>query len=54
MMGMTMDAMQESVIRVDGLLTALCARNVEKALLRMPGVHHAMANVTAQPIGAER
>lgn len=34
----------ESVIHVDGLLTALCARNVEKALLKMPGVHQADAN----------
>src|SRR5512143_2262553 len=36
--------MMESVIHVDGLLTALCARNVEKALLKIPGVHHAVAN----------
>ena len=36
--------MLESVIQVDGLLTALCARNVEKALLKVPGVHHVDAN----------
>jgi Cu2+-exporting ATPase len=36
--------MPESILHVDGLLTALCARNVEKALLKMPGVHHAVAN----------
>ena len=36
--------MVESTIQVDGLLTALCARNVEKALLKMPGVQHAVAN----------
>ncbi len=36
--------MKESVIQVNGLLTALCARNVEKALTKMPGVHHAAAN----------
>lgn len=34
----------ESIIHVDGLLTALCARNVEKALLKLPGVHHVVAN----------
>ena len=44
MTGMKRDVMQESVIRVDGLLTALCARNVARALMRMPGVHHATAN----------
>ena len=37
-------SMKESTIKVDGLLTALCARNVEKALMKMPGVHHASAN----------
>jgi len=36
--------MKESIIQVNGLLTALCARNVEKALMKMPGVHHASAN----------
>ena len=36
--------MVESVIHVEGLLTALCARNVEKALLKRPGVHHVVAN----------
>ena len=36
--------MTESVLQVNGLLTAGCARNVEKALLRLPGVHHASAN----------
>ncbi len=36
--------MNESVIQVDGLLTAGCARNVEKALMKLPGVHHASAN----------
>lgn len=36
--------MLESVIHVDGLLTVLCARNVERALLKMPGVHHVVAN----------
>jgi Cu2+-exporting ATPase len=36
--------MKESVVQVDGLLTALCARNVEKALMKMPGVHHVSAN----------
>jgi len=36
--------MLKNVIHVDGLLTALCARNVEKALLKMPGVHHVVAN----------
>ncbi|HET7087291.1 MAG TPA: heavy metal translocating P-type ATPase [Anaerolineae bacterium] len=36
--------MKESTIQVDGLLTALCARNVEKALMKMPGVHHVSAN----------
>lgn len=34
----------ESIIHVEGLLTALCARNVEKALLKLPGVHHVVAN----------
>ncbi len=37
-------SMKESTIKVDGLLTALCARNVEKALMKMPGVHHVSAN----------
>ena len=36
--------MKESTIRVDGLLTVLCARNVEKALMKLPGVHHVSAN----------
>ena len=36
--------MQESTLHVDGLLTALCERNVEKALLKVPGVQHAVAN----------
>jgi Cu2+-exporting ATPase len=36
--------MKESVIQVDGLLTALCARNAEKALMKLPGVHHVSAN----------
>ncbi len=34
----------ERIIHVEGLLTALCARNVEKALLKLPGVHHVVAN----------
>ncbi len=37
-------AMKESVIQVNSLLSVGCARNVEKALLKMPGVHHASAN----------
>ena len=36
--------MTESIIRVHGLLSAGCAQNVEKALTKMPGVHHASAN----------
>ncbi len=36
--------MKENVIKVDGLLTAGCARNVENALLKIPGVHHVSAN----------
>ncbi len=37
-------SMKESVIKVDGLLTAGCAHNVENALMKIPGVHHASAN----------
>ena len=36
--------MNESVIQVNGLITAGCARSVEKALSGIPGVHHASAN----------
>jgi copper chaperone CopZ len=36
--------MKETLIPVDGLLTVHCARNVEAALKRLPGVHHADAN----------
>ncbi len=36
--------MREVVVQVDGMLTALCAWTVEKALLKVPGVHHASAN----------
>ncbi|HKZ54150.1 MAG TPA: heavy metal translocating P-type ATPase [Anaerolineales bacterium] len=36
--------MTETILRVDGLLTSLCARNVERALSRLPGVHHVSAN----------
>jgi len=36
--------MTESVVQVHGLLSAGCAQNVEKALTKMPGVHHASAN----------
>jgi P-type Cu2+ transporter len=32
------------VLRVNGMLTAGCARNVEKALQHLSGVHHASAN----------
>lgn len=37
-------AMKESNIQVNGLLTAGCARNVEKALTKISGVHHVSAN----------
>jgi len=36
--------MQQSILSVNGLLTSGCARNVEKALTKIPGVHHATAN----------
>ncbi|MCC7449930.1 MAG: heavy metal translocating P-type ATPase [Anaerolineae bacterium] len=36
--------MAEVLIPVDGLLTVHCARNIEAALKRLPGVHHVDAN----------
>lgn len=36
--------MTASLIQVDGLLTVHCARNIEAALTRLPGVHHVEAN----------
>lgn len=36
--------MKESTLQVNGLLSAGCAPNIEKALLKLPGVHHATAN----------
>ncbi len=36
--------MKESLIKVDGMLTVHCARNIEAALMKLPGVHHADAN----------
>ena len=36
--------MSESLIQVDGLLSVHCARNVETALMPLPGVHHVAAN----------
>lgn len=36
--------MTESLIQVDGLLSVHCARTVEAALMRLPGVHHVEAN----------
>ncbi len=36
--------MAEALIQVDGLLTVHCARNVEAALKRLPGVHQVDAN----------
>ena len=36
--------MAETLLPVDGLLTVHCARNVEAALKRLPGVHHVDAN----------
>ena len=36
--------MTETVIQVNGLLTVGCARNVEKALMKLSGVHHVTAN----------
>ncbi|MCA1554507.1 MAG: HAD-IC family P-type ATPase, partial [Chloroflexi bacterium] len=36
--------MRQITIQVDGLLTAGCARNVENALMKISGVHHASAN----------
>ena len=36
--------MIESTLQVNGLLSAGCAPNVEKALMKLPGVHHATAN----------
>ncbi|MHB8748107.1 MAG: cation transporter [Aggregatilineales bacterium] len=36
--------MAESLIQVDGLLSVHCARNVERALMRLPGIHHVEAN----------
>lgn len=37
-------AMKESTLTVGGMLTTGCARNVERAVLRLPGVHHVNAN----------
>src|SRR5512140_295973 len=36
--------MATELIPVEGLLTVHCARNVEAALKRLPGVHHVDAN----------
>lgn len=36
--------MKTVLIAIDGLLSVHCARNVETALRRLPGVHHADAN----------
>jgi len=36
--------MKENILQVNGLLSAGCAPNVEKALMKLPGVHHATAN----------
>lgn len=36
--------MRESTLQVNGFLSAGCAPNVEKALMKLPGVHHATAN----------
>jgi len=36
--------MMESTLKVNGFLSAGCAPNVEKALMKLPGVHHATAN----------
>ena len=37
-------SMKESTLQVNGLLSAGCAPNVEKALMKLPGVHHTTAN----------
>ena len=42
--------MTESVLRVTGMLTAGCARNVEKALQSLSGVHHASANAINETV----
>ncbi len=42
--------MTESVLRVNGMLTAGCARNVEKALQSLAGVHHASANAINETV----
>lgn len=36
--------MKESILQVSGFLSAGCAPNVERALTKLPGVHHAVAN----------
>ncbi|MGQ0601877.1 MAG: heavy metal translocating P-type ATPase [Anaerolineales bacterium] len=36
--------MNESIIQVNGFLSAGCAPNVEKVLMKLPGVHHVTAN----------
>jgi len=36
--------MKESTLTVGGMLTAGCARNVERALMKLAGVHHVSAN----------
>src|SRR5262245_33298991 len=36
--------MKESILQVHGFLSAGCAPNIEKALAKIPGVHHATAN----------
>ncbi len=36
--------MKEAILEVNGLLSVGCARNVERALMKIPGVHHASAN----------
>jgi Cu2+-exporting ATPase len=37
-------AMRESVLQINDFIHAGCAPSVEKALLKLPGVHHASAN----------
>jgi Cu2+-exporting ATPase len=37
--------MKEITLRVEGLLRATCAQNLEKAMGRLPGVHHVAANI---------
>ncbi|MBX3063329.1 MAG: cadmium-translocating P-type ATPase [Anaerolineae bacterium] len=36
--------MHDALVSVDGMLTVHCARNIEAALQRLPGVHHVDAN----------